>query len=95
MTLWIGNDAVLKKIKSIAIKRILKINNSWSELFNFQRDLLVFCKQTPFWLAAIGTLMKTVQTAASFIRPVSSLKSLNIKQFDLILFNLLPHNTAF
>ena len=30
MTLWIGNGAVLK--------RILKINNSWTELFNFQNS---------------------------------------------------------
>ena len=56
----------------MVIKRILKINNSLPELFNFQNyfhchnnrhilrlyewDLLVFCKQTPFQLAAIGTL---------------------------------------
>ena len=35
VTLWIGNGAVLKKFQSVAIKRILKINNSWLELFNF------------------------------------------------------------
>ena len=71
----------------MAIKRILKINNLWTESFNFQNSfdchwlellktaplpihshnnhhiwrwyewgLLVFCKQTPFQLATIGTL---------------------------------------
>ena len=35
MTSWIGNGAVLK---SMAFKRILKINNSWLELFNFQNS---------------------------------------------------------
>ena len=34
MALCIGNDAVLKSSK--AIKKSLKINNSWTELFNFQ-----------------------------------------------------------
>ena len=38
MTLWIGNGAVLKKFLSMTIKRILKINNSWPELFNFQNS---------------------------------------------------------
>ena len=38
MTLWIANGAVLKKIQSMAIKRILKINNSCTELFNFQNS---------------------------------------------------------
>ena len=37
MTLCIGNGAVLKS--SIAIKRILKTNNSWPELFIFQNSL--------------------------------------------------------
>ena len=37
ITLWIGNGAVLK-IQSMAVKRILKINNSWTELFNFQNS---------------------------------------------------------
>ena len=36
MTLWIGNGAVLEKFQSMETKRILKINNSWPELFNFQ-----------------------------------------------------------
>ena len=36
MTLWIGNGAVLKI--SMAIERILKINNSWMELLNFQNS---------------------------------------------------------
>ena len=48
----------------MVIKRILKINNSWPKLFDNNRHilryyechLLVFCKQTPFWLAAIETL---------------------------------------
>ena len=31
MTLWIGNSAM-------TIKIILKINNSWTELFNFQNS---------------------------------------------------------
>ena len=31
MTLWIGNGEVLKKFQSMAIERILKINNSWTE----------------------------------------------------------------
>ena len=31
-----SNGAVLKKFQSMAIQRILKINNSWPELFNFQ-----------------------------------------------------------
>ena len=34
MTLWISIGAVLKS----AIKRILKINSSWTELFNFQNS---------------------------------------------------------
>ena len=38
MTLWIGNGAVLKKFQSMTIKKILKINNSWPELFNFQNS---------------------------------------------------------
>ena len=41
MTLWIGNDAVLKRKKkkqSMAIKRTLKINSLWRELFNFQNS---------------------------------------------------------
>ena len=41
MTLWIGNGAVLKKFQSMAIKRILKMNNSWTELFNFQNPFFV------------------------------------------------------
>ena len=36
ITLWIGNGAVLKSSKSMAIKRILKMNNSWTKLFDFQ-----------------------------------------------------------
>ena len=35
MSLWIGNGAVLKKLQSKAIKGIMKINNSWTKLFNF------------------------------------------------------------
>ena len=38
MTLWIGNGADLKKFQSMAIKRILKVNNSWPELFNFRNS---------------------------------------------------------
>ena len=34
----LGNCAVLKKLQSMAIIRILKINNSWPELFNFQNS---------------------------------------------------------
>ena len=56
MTLWIGNGAVLNISSQWQFKRILKIDNSWPELFNFQNsfnchilrryewDLLVFCK---------------------------------------------------
>ena len=34
MTVWIGNDAVLKSSSQWQkIKRILKINHSWMELF--------------------------------------------------------------
>ena len=56
MTLWIGNGAVLNISSQWQFKRILKIGNSWPELFNFQNsfnchilrryewDLLVFCK---------------------------------------------------
>ena len=37
MILWIGNGAVLKKSSQWQnLKRILKINNSWTELLNFQ-----------------------------------------------------------
>ena len=39
MTLWIGNGAVLKVLVNDN-KRILKINNSWPELFNFQNSLI-------------------------------------------------------
>ena len=39
MSLWTGNGAVHKKFQSIAIKGILKLNNSWPELFNFQKSL--------------------------------------------------------
>ena len=60
MTLWIGNGAILIKFQCMAIKRILKINNSWTQLLNFQNSfewgLLVFSKQTPFQLAAFWTL---------------------------------------
>ena len=39
MTLWIGNGEILKSSSpTIAIKRILEINNSWPELFNFQHS---------------------------------------------------------
>ena len=38
MTLWIGNGAVHKS-SSMTIKRSLKINNSWPELFKFQNSL--------------------------------------------------------
>ena len=38
MTLWIGSDAVLKSSSQWQFKRILKINNSWTELFNFQNS---------------------------------------------------------
>ena len=34
MTLWIGNGAVLKNSSQWQFE-ILKINNSWPELFNF------------------------------------------------------------
>ena len=36
MTLWIGNRAVLESSSQWQLKRILKINNSWTELFNFK-----------------------------------------------------------
>ena len=36
MTSWIGNGAVLKNFQTMAIKRILKINNSGHELFIFK-----------------------------------------------------------
>ena len=36
MTLWIGNGAVLKSSRQWQLKRILKINSSWPELFNFK-----------------------------------------------------------
>ena len=36
MTLWIGSGAVLKKFQPI--KRILKMNSSWPELFDFQNS---------------------------------------------------------
>ena len=40
MTLWIGNGAVLKSSSQWQLgKRILKINNSWPMLFNFQDSL--------------------------------------------------------
>ena len=38
MTLWTGNGVVLKQFQSIAIKRILKRNNSWPDLFDFQNS---------------------------------------------------------
>ena len=38
MILWIGNGAVLQKFQSMAIKRILKMNDSWPELFIFQNS---------------------------------------------------------
>ena len=38
MTLWIGNGAVLKNSSQWQTKRILKINNSWTALFNFQNS---------------------------------------------------------
>ena len=41
MTLWIGNSAVLK-FQSMAIKGISKINNSCSELLNFQNSFNSF-----------------------------------------------------
>ena len=44
MTLWIGNVAVLKKFQSMAIIRILKIDNSWLELFNFQNSFNIVGK---------------------------------------------------
>ena len=46
MTLWIGNGAVAK-ISSHNNRHILR----W-----YEWDLLLFCKQTPLQLAAIGTL---------------------------------------
>ena len=36
MKLCIGNGAVLKSSSQWQLKRILKINSSWTELFNFQ-----------------------------------------------------------
>ena len=39
MTLWIGNGAVLKSSSQCAIKRILKINNPWTELSIFSKFL--------------------------------------------------------
>ena len=43
MTLWIGNGAVFKSFGPwMAIKRILKINNSWTELFNIQNSFNPF-----------------------------------------------------
>ena len=38
MTLWIGNGAVLDSSSPWQNERILKINNSWTELFNFQNS---------------------------------------------------------
>ena len=38
MTLWTVNGAVLKSSSQWQLKEILKINNSWSELFNFQNS---------------------------------------------------------
>ena len=38
MTLWIGNSVVLKSSSQWQLKEILKINNSWTELFNFQNS---------------------------------------------------------
>ena len=35
MTLWTGNGEVPKNFQSMVIKIILKINHSWTELFNF------------------------------------------------------------
>ena len=35
-TLWIGNGAVLKSFSQWKLKKKLEINNSWTELFNFQ-----------------------------------------------------------
>ena len=37
MTLWIGNNGAVLKSSS-EIKRILKTDNSWPELFNFQNS---------------------------------------------------------
>ena len=36
MTLWTDNGAVIKSSSQWQLKRILKINNSWTELFNFR-----------------------------------------------------------
>ena len=38
MTLWIGNGALLKSASQWQLKDILKVNNSWPELFNFQNS---------------------------------------------------------
>ena len=37
-TLWIGNGAVLKSSSQWHLKVILKIDSSWTELFNFQNS---------------------------------------------------------
>ena len=39
MTLWIGNGAVFESSSQWQLIRVLKINNSWAELFNFQNSL--------------------------------------------------------
>ena len=38
MTLWIVNGAVLKSSSQYQLKESLKINSSWTELFNFQNS---------------------------------------------------------
>ena len=36
MTLWIGNGAVLEDFSQWPVNDFLKINNLWTELFDFQ-----------------------------------------------------------
>ena len=51
MTLWIGNEVVLKRSSQWQLKECWKLNNCVHELFIFkiwyEWGLLVFCKQTP------------------------------------------------
>ena len=36
MTSWIGNGTVLKSFIQWQLKKLLQMNNSWAELFNFE-----------------------------------------------------------
>ena len=41
MNLLIGNGAVLKSSSQWQLKEFRKINNSWTELFNFQNSFVI------------------------------------------------------